>query len=184
MAKEKTRGLRIGLIARADNTGLGTQTWEFYRHMHPTKTLVVDISELNGMENFHERYPDGGISYGFPTDDVVERFLKDLDVVFTCETPYNYKLFEWAPLVGVKTVLQPNWEFLDYHQQENLPFPDLFALPSQWHWEDFFYGKKMFLPVPVDRSRLPLRKPAERARVFLHIAGRPAHEDRNGTQQF
>jgi hypothetical protein len=27
--------MRLGLIARADNSGLGMQTWEFYNHMKP-----------------------------------------------------------------------------------------------------------------------------------------------------
>ena len=40
--------MKLGLIARADNTGLGMQTWEFYRAMKPEKTLVVDISAMNG----------------------------------------------------------------------------------------------------------------------------------------
>ena len=100
--------MRLGLIARADNTGLGHQTWELYRHLNPHKTLVVDISHLKGNQLFPERYPDAKVVKGFPTVDDFAEFLDDLDVVFTCEIPYGYVLFELAEDMGVKTNLQCN----------------------------------------------------------------------------
>jgi hypothetical protein len=102
--EEKVRDgvlMRIGLIARADKTGLGIQTYEFYRHMKPDKVLVVDLSSLLwsislicrctqvGQVWHDKRYPGTEIFH----DPVVDEFLKDLDVVFTCETPYSYYLY-------------------------------------------------------------------------------------------
>ncbi|MEX2116825.1 MAG: glycosyltransferase [Bacteroidota bacterium] len=178
--------LRIGLFgAQASNKGLGIQTWEFFRHIKPAKTVVIDISDLNGMPVFPERFPGAVVHKGLPTMELIDEFLKDLDLVFTCETPYDwelgYYLFHTARKLGIKTVLAPNWEFSDYHQRPNLPKPDLFALPSMWHWEEFPYANKTFLPVPVDKTRIEARQITE-ARIFLHIAGKPANQDRNGTR--
>lgn len=184
--QERMPKLRIGLFgAQASNKGLGIQNWEFYRHIKPFKTVVIDISHLNGMKLYPERFPDAVFHKGFPTHQLIDEFLKDLDLVFTCETPYDwelgYYLFYRARQLGIKTVQQPNYEFLDYHQRPELPKPDIFALPSMWHWEDFPFENKVFLPVPVDTYKLKRREIRE-AETFLHIAGKPASQDRNGTE--
>lgn len=172
--------MRLGLLAYSTNTGLGIQTHEFYKNIKPVKTLVLDLSGLNGVEQHPDRYPDGIFIKGIPTDSDLRGFLEGLDLVFLCETPLNYNLFSIAREMGVKTVIQPNWEFLDYLNQPNLPLPDLFALPSKWHWEDFPFDNKIFLPVPVDKPQ-SINREVGSTRTFLHIAGRPAHKDRNGT---
>ena len=40
--------MRVGLIARAEDRGLGVQTWEWSRGMRPDETLIVDMGELGG----------------------------------------------------------------------------------------------------------------------------------------
>lgn len=170
--------MRIGLIARADDTGLGNQTKEFYDHIKPAKTMVIDMVAHNNMKFYADRYPDGIITEGFPSNDDIDNFLKDLDLVFTCETPYNYHLFSRAKELGIKTVLQYNYEFLDYLQNPTLPPPDLLAAPSPWNLDKVVGAK--YLPVPVNREKVKHRKIRE-AKTFVHIAGRPAYQDRNGT---
>ncbi len=172
--------MRLGLVARADNGGLGIQTWALYRHLRPARTLVVDIEHLTGYRNHFERYPGAMISRGEPTLDTIRRFVEGLDVVLTCETPYNYALFSHCRAVGVRTVLQYNFEFLEYFANPQLPRPDLFLAPSLWHFDRVPFANKRFLPVPVDRERLPFRH-RTRARRFLHIAGHETIHDRNGT---
>lgn len=175
--------MRIGLIARAENTGLSTQTHEFYRHMHPAKTLLVDMSRGKGRTLRPELYPAAEVSQGFPSSTQFARFLDGLDVVFTAEIPYGYDLFTLADRTGVKTVLQYNFEFLDYLQRPNLPKPTLFAAPSTWHYDDVPFTNKTLLPVPIATDRFAdVRRPTKaRATHFLHLVGRPAIHDRNGT---
>lgn len=183
--------MRIGLIARADNTGLGTQTWEFFRNMRPHKTLIVDLSERKQMKLYPQRFPDAKV-VGVPTVSDYVEFLQDLDVVFTCETPYIYDLFSIARGMGVKSVLQYNYEFLDYLQYDNIPWPDLLLAPSPWHYAEVVElavgkSKTQFLPVPIDLSRYEdsfqsrLIRNKDVADHFVHVVGRPAIHDRNGT---
>ena len=70
--------MKLGLIARMDNTGLGVQTTEFYKNMYPDKTMVVDISHLNGTKQYPERYPDA-VSYTHL--DVYKRQMKMLAIL-------------------------------------------------------------------------------------------------------
>lgn len=182
--------MRIGLIARADYTGLGMQTHGFYRHMNPAKTLVIDLHHLNGQQNDRDRYPDAEwvryTPYPEPTSGhpetrrIIDRFLDDLDIVFTCETVYDYHLIHEARRRGIKTVLQYNFEFLDHIRDSTLAAPDLFMAPSLWRYDDLKFKNKCFLPAPVDRQDFPFARRNE-ARTFLHVAGTPALEDRNGT---
>lgn len=171
--------MKIGLIARADNTGLGNQTWEFARHMEPAKVLVVDLGHLKRNTLYPDRYPDATVVHGFPDAPTTTRFLDGLDVVFTCETPYSPWLFSLAPRRGVKTVLQYNYEFLDPRPDHGMP--TLLAAPSTWHYDDVDHPNKILLPVPIALDRFPPRPRPTTATHFLHVTGKPAVDDRNGT---
>lgn len=179
--------MRLGLIARADNSGLGMQTWEFYRHMKPQKTMVVDISHLNGNRIFPERYPDGLFVAGFPSNQQIDIFLQDLDVVFVAEAPYSYYLYERAKQLDVKVAVQYNYEFFDWFIHPDWPTPDMLIAPSQWHyshidlWAQSNNIKHIYLHCPVNREAVPYRQISQ-ARTFLHVAGRSASHDRNGTK--
>lgn len=184
--------LRVGLWgARHDNTGLGIQTKEFYDHIEPDKTLVVDISALNASRGkisklYPERYPKNAeIISGFPGQHEVDRFLRDLDIVFMIESPYTYQIIDEAKRRGIKTVLQYNYEFLDYFERPEWPMPDCLASPTVWNIDIVkqrfgIRSKVVHLPVPVNRQRLPF-KPRTKAKTFLHIAGHKTLDNRNGT---
>ena len=174
--------MNIGIITRCDTTGLGIQGKEFYDHI-PCKALVVDVSHVNQtMPQNHGWYPGAPVWYytrtaRFPAE-LMKEFLMGLDVLVAFETPYDYSIFSLARLMGVKTVLQLNYEFLEY--PSSLPLPDLFAAPSKWHWEDI-PSPKTYIQVPVNTSKF---QPQEKERTFVHIAGKPAVHDRNGTHTF
>lgn len=172
--------LKLGLIARQDNSGLGIQTWEAYNHLHPSKTMVVDFTAYKDMKQYPERYQDALTVHGIPDFQQTREFLKDLDLVFTCETPYSYHFLETARQMGVKTIIQPNYEFSGWIKNPTLPRPDLFVIPSRWHYDEF-PEPKVYLPVPIATEHF---KPntSESATRFLHIAGWPAANDRNGTR--
>ncbi len=182
-----TNKMRLGLIARADNSGLGMQTWEFYRHMHPDKTLVMDISDLNGNPVFLDRYPGAQVVKGILRAPDIDEFLQDLDVVFVAEAPYNYHLYARARELGVKVAVQYNYEFFDWFANPHYPLPDMLIAPSRWHYEhiELFAQansiKHIYLHCPVNREVLKHRE-IHQARTFLHVAGRAAAHDRNGTK--
>lgn len=176
---------KLGLLAYSTNTGLGVQTQEFAEHMQPDRVLLVDLSAMNHVTVHPERFAafERVESHNFPGECHIGKFLKGLDVIFVCETPLNYDLFSEARRLGVKTILQPNHEFNDYYRRPTAPHPDLFALPSPWHYDDLPYKNKRLLNVPVATEKLT-RHPGDRPfRRFLHVAGRPAVHDRNGTLQ-
>lgn len=173
---------KIGLIARADNTGLGIQTHEFYNHIQPHKTLVVDVSELNGLPTFPYRYPNcQTITHKMPQG-AINTFLDGLNVIFCCETPYSYDLFRMARNRGIKIILQYNYEFLNMKRVTDIYYPDVFASPSAWHIEEVKreFANVLYLPVPVNRELLAFTE-KKKFKRFLHIAGNAATHDRNGT---
>lgn len=177
--------MRLGLIVRADTGGLGAQTYELYNWLQPAKTMVVDISQLNGFPNDHNRYPGAQIVHGFPKAADWVEFMQDLDVILTVEIPYGYIMFEMARERGIKTVLQCNYEFMDHLNTPHLAAPDAIFAPSLWHYDDIerlaadLGANCYYVPVPVNRERIPF-KPRSGNRL-LHVAGHKTFEDRNGT---
>lgn len=174
--------MRIGLIARADNRGLGIQTWEAYRHLQPTKTLVVDMGDLTPYEQHFDWYPDARRSSwrdGRLEPAAMTWLLQGVDVVFTCETPYDFTLYDRARAYGVKTVCQVNPEFWLYDRHPDLQRPDRIVAPTTWRLSEM--RDVIHLAHPVARDRLPFRLRSE-ARTFLHVAGHPAAADRAGTK--
>lgn len=190
--------MRLGLWgARMDNTGLGMQTWEFYRHMKPAKTMVVDISMLERtperrMKQYPERYaddPNVRFIEGIPNEFDIRSFLDGLDVVFLAESAYNMSFYQIARQMGVKTAVQYNYEFFDWFGDSIWEKPDLFIAPSAWHYNnvqllcDQTGTRHIYLHCPVDTEKIKERF-IDSAHRFVHIAGRPAANDRNGTYTF
>lgn len=167
--------MRIGLIARADSRGLGVQTKAFHDNMHPAKTMVVDCPSLKPLPIRHDWYPNATWIHGLPSALDFRSWLQDLDVVYTAETGYSPHFWDEAERAGVKTVLHANYEFLNRNDR-----PSLWAAPSRWHLKDFPQGAK-FLPVPIELDKFTPNTSCS-ARRFLHIVGRPAIHDRNGTE--
>lgn len=182
--------MKVGLIARPDNSGLGVQTWEFHRHMHPDKTLVINLSGIADSDDHcnkvaHlDRFPGALVHEGMaPPPDLIEEFLDGLDVLFTAETFYSHDMLHRAHHRGVKTILQYNYEFLSHAQNPELLAPTLFAAPSLWRYFSTHLKNKIHLPVPIATDRFsPNPTPPATARTFLHPVGRPAIHDRNGTE--
>jgi glycosyltransferase involved in cell wall biosynthesis len=178
--------MRIGLIARADSTGLGIQSKEFFDHI-PCKALVIDMTNMSDspiIKPNPDKFP-GCTVYKMPKgfrltggipEHILKEFIRDIDILFTMETAYDYNVYKLCRKRGIKTILQLNYEFLDF-PNDQIPQPDLFAAPSKWYW-DGIPEPKVFLPFPVDTTKFQVtRKP----KTFVHIAGRPAYNDRNGT---
>lgn len=164
----------LGLIARADSRGLGIQTKAFHDNMHPAKTLVVDCPSANPLPVRRDWYPDAQWVNGLPSTHDLETFLDGLTSVYTAETAYSQEYWPLAESRGVTTVLAANFEFLDHRDH-----PTVWAAPSLWRWDEWPQPKQ-HLPVPIETSRFTPNLPDVPSR-FLHIVGRPAIHDRNGT---
>lgn len=143
----------IGIIARLDNSGLGTLCWEFLRHIQFDQVKVVS----NG------RYPvfrERGYN-----------FVGDLttDVVLSFETFYGVR-----KKPGQKFILVPMYECTS---NGDASLADEIIAPSLLDQRVF---KSKFIPIPVARDRVPFKKRLV-ARTFLHNAGHGGLGGRNGT---
>lgn len=180
--------MRLGLIVRSDKTGLGYQTRDYYKHLKPDKVILIDLSPLNGLPQHYEWYENTHLIVGIPTDQQVVEMLQDIDVLLTAETSYNPRLYTIARELGVKTICVENPEFFDPFKFPDYPLPDLIILPSVWMEQEIRAyaeprGTKVIqLHHPVDRESFPFRQ--RTMAVPMHIAGKQAVEDRNGTWDF
>jgi glycosyltransferase involved in cell wall biosynthesis len=170
--------VKLGLIARADSRGLGVQTKAVFDNLHPVKTMVVDCPSAKPLPLRRDWYPGATWINGLPTAQDFRAWLHGLDCVYTAETGYSRALWDEAERAGVRTVLAANYEFLDRFDR-----PTVWAMPSMWHYDDVPFGNKTFLPVPIDtQETLHISGTwKETAQNFVHVVGRPAIHDRNGT---
>ncbi len=183
--------MRLTLLAVASETGLGYQTKAYYKHLKPDKVVIIDISDLNGQKQHYEWY-DGAKDLitvkGIPTDKDLELILQDTDVLLTAETAYNLNLYRLAKQKGVKTVCVENPEFYDHVKYPQYDMPDVIILPSVWMLDEITRhansrGTKVVQihhPVDLDEIAFTERTSCK----FIHIAGKPAAHDRNGTWDF
>lgn len=176
--------MKVGLIARAEDRGLGLQTWEAYRHLRPERTLVVDVENPEGFPMHLGRYPDAEVvrlnAGRWLPESVVRDWLDGLDVVLSCETLYDWRLVDWARDQRVATVVQVNPEMY-HHRTSGDPHPTVWWNPTTWRLSHLPDGAR-HVPVPVatDRWNGKGQRAADHLRV-LHVVGRPAYGDRNGT---
>ena len=183
--------MRLGIIARSDNTGLGNQTKELVDMLKPSKILLIDSTPFNKNNQHPEWYSEYSCikSTGFPSLQQIKLFLSEVDIVISCETFYDQNFVRYAQRRGVKTILQYNYELFGNLAATNLPVSDVLLSPSVWHID---HVKKLFskqskvihLPPPTNpltfsgAKDINLSKDHNR---ILHIAGKKAAKDRNGT---
>lgn len=184
--------MRLGIIARSDNTGLGNQTRELVKMLNPTKILLIDSSHFNGNQQHPEWYSEYNVTttkYGMASKEEAYEFLNDLDVVISCEIFYHNSFINMAKKRKVKTILQYNYEFLDYLVNPDVELPDILVSPSLWNFEDVVNkfsdrAKVIHLPPPTSVDLFSNAKNiniSKTHRKILHIGGKAAVKDRNGT---
>lgn len=184
--------MRLGLIARMDKTGLGNQTRALTEMLNPSKILVIDSRSFHPDQQQFPRFFIGKNAYnspGFirPMDGI--KFIKNVDVLFSCETFYSPTLINDAKVRGIKTVLQYNWEFFENLLPGNRPLPDLLISPSHWKLEEARekFGNVVYLPPPTNEDKFARARIYNHGMIperpkFLHIVGKQAMHDRNGTK--
>lgn len=176
--------MKIGLIARCEIArGLAIQSKNFYDHIPVEKVLLIRMPRPDCVEA--PDWYDNATNVAFDNrahqldEQTVRRWLKGLDVVFSIETVYDWRIPIWCRKAGVKLVVQGNPEFVKHGQPrfEHLPHPDQWWWPTSWRLQHLPEGPVM--PVPLNPREMPEPDP-ERFRV-LHVVGKRAYQDRNGT---
>lgn len=177
------------MIVRGDDTGLGNQTRNLAYMLRPDKVMYINSKPFNGNEQHHEWYENfkGFATLGFPDNRAILRFMDGLTHIVTCETFYSYELIRLANQQGIKTFNQFNYEFLD-NLRQILPIPYKFLAPSHWHEEEMKakFENVVYLPPPIFTNDFKDAREENFARTgrrrFVHIVGKQAEHDRNGTE--
>jgi hypothetical protein len=173
--------MTLGIVARADSTGLGTIGIEFVRHLRPGKVLGIDLSAERGYSPIRAHFPSSTHwTSGFPTRDEIGDFLEGCSTVLTFETAYGPDLFPVARERGVKTVLVVMPEYLPAYGPGL--GPDLFVNPTPW--APFKLPSPVVtipIPIALDRFDYPRERPLDTPLRLAHPAGRVVGRDRNGT---
>ena len=184
--------MRLGIIARSDNTGLGNQTRNIVNMLKPDKILLIDSRPFNENKQHPEwyaEYPCITTKRGFASKEEIVSFLRDLDVVFTCESFYSSLFLPLAEKRNIKTINQYNYEFLDLIKDPDQRIPTLLLSPSMWNID---HARKVLgdntriehLPPPIDPKDFVVSRENNMSKNhnrILHIAGKFASKDRNGT---
>ena len=184
--------MRLGIIARSDNTGLGNQTMELVKMLNPEKILLINSQFFNNNKQHPEWYKGYNVietRKGMPKTNEIIQFLEGLDVVISCETFYSLELVDLAKKQGIKTILQYNYELFGNLVNPDWTLPDVFLAPSIWNLDVVVekFGsrtKVMHLPPPTDQSLFNKARETNLSKThkrILHIAGKKAAKDRNGT---
>lgn len=185
--------MRLGLIGRADNRGIGIQTWEFWANMGQPRTLCVLMNEPGWPEDTGRfgtdvTFVDSNLSPRLHERGLNERrcrqWLQGLDVVFAVETVYDWNLIDWAHQAGAKVVVQLNPEFTCHHHNPDWQQPDLWVNPTTWMRDELMslgpYGDTI-LPVPCSTPKPVAADPYDGPLRVLHVVGKAAAHDRAGT---
>lgn len=181
---------KLGLIVRGDDTGLGNQTRNLCYMLKPDRILYINSKPFNGNPQHMDWYENfqGISSLGFPDNATVKRFLSGLTHVLTAETFYSYELIRLANANGIKTFNQVNYEFCD-HLRQSLPLPYKWLMPSYWYLEEMTarFESVEYLPPPIytrdfKQARDTNFARSDTRRRFVHIVGKQAEHDRNGTE--
>ena len=184
--------MKLGMIVRADDTGLGNQTHELVKMLNPEKILIIDSSKFHNKGVQHYDWYENRnvvVSKGFPDNNTVVRFFSGINVVLSCETFYNRDFVALAKKKRIKTILQYNFEFLENLSNERAILPDVLLAPSLWRFEDVkdrFENKCLVkhLPPPTspDIFKNNREENKKRSGRLLHVGGKAAIYDRNGTK--
>ena len=184
--------MRLGIIARSDNTGLGNQTRELVKMLNPDKILLVDSTSFNNNRQHPDWYKDYNVIKtikGMPRTKEILAFLENIDVVISCETFYSTTFVDIARERGIKTILQYNYELFGNLVHPEWSLPDILLSPSLWNMDivNKEFGKKcqvIHLPPPTDTSifnNVRQNNLSKTHKRILHVGGKKAAKDRNGT---
>lgn len=168
----------LGMIVRSDQGGIGAQSYELWRRLQPTQTLVVHLgpNQSRGASNY-ERFCANWTETRVTQTDVIpagelRRWVRRSDRVLTIENMYSGdRGFRVARDAGVTTILVANPELYAGWSADRI------AVPTPW---ELGRMPPLATVIPHPQKRHPLI-PRQQIRKFVHHWA-PAMSDRNGTQ--
>ncbi|HEY5727613.1 MAG TPA: glycosyltransferase [Acidimicrobiia bacterium] len=173
---------RVGLIARATDSGLGYLSLDFHRHFEPDETLVIVDADPRYQDHL-DWFPGAATMPYLRFDQPrLEAWMADLDVVMCYETFYQLETLRAARSTGTRTVLMGMPELTRRDTARGyLGDPDLYVWPTTWLMHEL---PGEYLPIPVTPQPECNRGRRSDALSILHVVGQPALADRNGTDIF
>lgn len=162
-----------GLIARADEGGLGHLTHALARHVMFDRIAVVEMPDPRGPQDWSKYHGLAKAVQRFPygARGLVD-WITTTDVVYTAEVPYHDDLFRVAADRGCRTVL---------HVMPELHRADEYAGATEWWWPTSWMCPDGGRIVPVPIVIPDEWRPRSTARHF-GVIGSPAMADRNGVE--
>lgn len=177
--------MKVGVIARTNQRGLDIQTTEAARNLHAS-VLVVDVRNPSGRRFPSDltRWPNAPVvecRTGWRLDEsTVRTWLEGLNAVYSAETFYDPHLPDWAREAGVVTVVHANPEFLPQDGGWAVGEPTQRWSPTAWRNQHLPQPTHV-VPFPVATDRLTPVDPHDGPCRWLHVGGKQALADRNGT---
>lgn len=166
---------RLGVIARADNGGLGNLLWEMCRHLEPDRVLIMDLGEYGRSDVHLDRFDglDTRVVQGLaPGPDDRAWLLDGCDTLYTAETWYADEFPHEAKEADVRTVLHVMPELYVASR-----IADDIWIPTTYR--QALIPRSVVVPVPVALDRFTY-EPRTPANHFVSVWA-PAMLDRNGT---
>lgn len=186
MSGDRFLHLKIGVIARTEIArGLAIQTRNFVENMPVQRTLIIDMPSVDCALDESWCPNPTHITYDARHHTLDERIVRDwlrgLDVVFTVETPYDWRMPNWCREMDIPLVVQGNPEFVRHGQEgfEHLGDP-IWWWPTSWRLDQLPHGDVVPVPMP-DRPNVAANPRDDGPLKILHVIGKRAWADRNGT---
>lgn len=170
--------MRVGVVSPLTDRGLGIQSYEAARNLNAS-VLFIETNDPSAPSH-PERAPDAvRVRWQSGLDPkAVRNWLRTVDVVYAAETFYDHRIPKWAAATGVRTVLHANPEFWTGAQD-----PTHLWSATDWRRE-VMPARTEVVPFPVATDRFAHDHTADRYDDrcrFVHVAGKRALADRNGT---
>jgi len=171
--------MRLGVLVRVDDRGLGYQSRAVARRLGASELVVLPSADRAA--GYEQRVPKSARCVEWGDDGAlrplatVREWLRTVDVVYSAETFYDPTFVLEAEKAGVRTVAHVNPELW----RGDWPAPSRVWLPTSW-LADRFPGARV-VPMPVEADEAPAPAEPSRCPVVVHTVGRAALGDRNGT---
>jgi glycosyltransferase involved in cell wall biosynthesis len=183
--------MKIALIGRCDNTGLGNQTLELAKMLDPDLVVIIDFTAFRDLPQYPKRYKNYKtiLNNGMISNHLAEKLTTNYDVIISCETFYNDEFVDIAKKNGCKTVLQYNYELYPGATNREFSLPDVLVAPSSWNVQAMNNiirnkSKLVHIPPPTDEKLFAKNFEYNVSKThnrLLHVHGTGAAFDRNGT---
>lgn len=180
--------MNVGVLARANRRGLHWQTMETARALG-ARVLVVDVPNPSSAAfptDAGRWFPGAPVVTVQPgwrlPEHAVRAWLDGLDAVWTAETFYDQRFCRWAADAGAVTAIHLNPEFVEPAGGWGIGVDaTAWWTATPWRIEHLPTGTEVVAqPVALDRFA-PVEPHAGPCR-WLHVAGKRAGWDRNGTE--